>query len=152
MSFRPAPAVNGLNGLRIAGFYDGDNYAKGDTKKRLVGMLSFEHKYINAGFEYLDAKDQTTDAVPEIHGSGYSAWVTPRTAFGLEGLIRYDDLKPNKDVDAHKKRTIVGISYWFPVLKGVASAALLDYEEVKYDDPLAKPKEVRYALHTQFIF
>ena len=114
--------------------------------------MTFEHTFLNAGFDWLDAKDQVNDTVPEVHAKGWSAWVTPRTKFGLEGLLRFDDLKPNKTVDAHKKRSIVGVAYWFPVMKGVASAALLDYEQVKYDDPLAKPKEVRYALHTLFNF
>src|SRR5439155_23111783 len=121
-------------------------------KSRLVGGLTFQHTYRHAGFEWLDAKDQTPEAVAEVHAEGWSGWVNPRTKFGLEGLLRYDDLKPDKTVDAHKKRSIVGVAYWFPVMKGVASAALLDYEQVKYDDPLAKPKEVRYALHTLFNF
>src|SRR5262249_3800478 len=114
VSVRPTPGVNVLRGLRVTGFYDGDNYGRGDKESRLVGQVTFEHTYVNAGFDWLDAKDQPHDISPEVHAKGYSAWVTPRTKFGLEGLLRYDDIKPDKSVDAHKKRTIVGVAYWFP--------------------------------------
>ena len=153
VSFRPTPGIAVLQGLRVTAFYDGDGYASGDPKQRLVGQLTFEHKWVNAGVEYLDTKDKINDASPRVNGKGYSIWATPRTSFGLEGLLRYDDLEPNDALDnAHKKRSIAGVAYWLPVMKGVATAALLDYEQVKYDDPLAKPKEVRYALHTLIQF
>ena len=152
VSVRPAPGVAVLQGLRLTGFYDGDEYGAGNPKRRAVGMATFEHKYVNAAASYLDATDQANDGASRVSADGYSVWVTPKTSFGLEGLLRYDNLRPNSDVDARKKRAIVGVAYWFPVMKGVASAALLDYEQVKYDDLLARPKEVRYALHTLFQF
>jgi len=151
-SIRPAPGVAVLQGLRVAAFYDGDDYAVGNPKRRAVGQVTFEHKFVNAGVDVLHARDQSSDAVTDVTARGWSAWVTPRTSFGLEGLLRYDDLKPNSDVQARKKRAIAGIAYWFPTMKGVSSAALLDYEQVKYDDLLGKPKEVRYALHTLITF
>jgi hypothetical protein len=117
----------------------------------------FEHPYINAGFEWLDAKNQTTPTAAELHAQGWSAFVTPRTPFGLEGLFRYDSLEPNKNVtgSAKKKRTIIGIAYWFPVLKGVSSALMADYTEVKFDTALKTASNVTnkaYALHTLFSF
>ena len=153
VSVRPTPGVAVLQGLRLTGFYDGDNYASGDPKQRVVGQAAFEHKYVNAAVEYLDAKDQVNDAAARINSSGYSIWATPRTSFGLEGLLRYDDLELNEEIGNHKKRAIAGVAYWLPVMRGVATAALLDYEQVKYeDDPLDRPKEVRYALHTLIQF
>ena len=116
------------------------------------GEKGYTRRHSGKGFEYLDAKDRKTPAVGLVHAEGWSAWATPRTSFGLEGLLRYDAVKPNKDVDAWKKRTIVGVAYWFPVQKGVATALLADYEQVKYDSPLGKPKEQRWALHTLFNF
>jgi hypothetical protein len=151
-SLRPAPAVPVLKGLRLTAFYDGDNYLKDSKKRRFIANLTFEHPYINAGFDYLDAKDQKTPTAADVHAQGWSAWATPRTSFGLEGLFRYDELKPNKDVSAKKKRTIVGVAYWFPVMKGVSTALLADSEQVKYDQALNKPKEQRYALHALFNF
>ena len=152
LSLRPAPAVDVLNGLRINLFYDGDNYLKDSEKQRFLAGLTFENKYVNAGFEYLDAKDQKTPAAADVHGEGWSAWATPRTTFGLEGLIRYDELKPNKDVNAKKQRLVVGVAYWFPVVKGVASALMADYTSVKFDTALGKPDTRVYALHTLFTF
>jgi hypothetical protein len=151
-SLRPAPGVPVLKGLRVSAFYDADNYARDDKKRRFVANVTFEHTYINAGFDYLDAKDQANAAASEVHAQGWSAWATPRTTIGLEGLLRYDSLKPNKDNGAKKKRTIVGVAYWFPVTKGVSTALLADYEQVKYDSALNKPKEQRYALHALFNF
>jgi hypothetical protein len=152
-TLRPAPAVPELRGLRVTVFYDADHYVKSAKKDRFVANLTFEHPWINAGFEYLDAKDQNASASkPVIEAQGWSAWATPRTAFGLEALFRYDSLKPNKQVNAKKKRTIAGVAYWFPVMKGVSSALLADYEQVSYDLALNKPKEQRYALHALFNF
>jgi hypothetical protein len=154
-TLRPAPGVEVAKGLRLTAFYDGDNYLKDSKKRRFVAQATFEHPYVNAGFDWLDAKDQKTPAAAEVHAQGWSGWITPRTPFGLEALLRYDELKPNKNAlvgSAKKKRFIGGISYWFPVMKGVSSALLADYEEVKYDAFLAKPKEQRWALHTLFNF
>ena len=155
---RPAPAMPVIKGLRLTGFYDGDHFARGAKKERIVGDLTFEHPYINAGFIYLQAKNQSTSAAPVVTNEGFSVWATPRTPFGVEALLRYDNLKPNKDVDAHKKRYIAGLAYWFPVTKsGIAAALLADFEEVKYEDfPVGdanrKPTERRLALHTLFNF
>lgn len=150
-TIRPAPAVPVLRGLRVTGFYDADHYVRDAKRQRAVGFLSFEHPYVNVGVDYLKAKDQTTLAVREIESEGWSAWVTPRTPIGIEGLFRYDELKPDKEQDDRrkKKRAIAGVSYWFPMFKpGVTAAVLADYENVKYDrfSP-ARATEKRYALH-----
>jgi hypothetical protein len=151
LTVRPAPAVPVLRGLRLTGFYDSDHYVHNAKRQRYVGFLSFEHTFVNAGVEYLKAKDQTTSAVREVEAEGWSAWVTPRTSIGIEGLFRYDELKPDTDVDdsRKKKRTIAGVAYWFNFFKpGVTAAVLADYEDVKYERfAPARPKEKRYALH-----
>ncbi len=165
VSVRPAPSVAIVKGLRLTGFYDGDHYEQDAERKRAVAALTFEHEYVKAGFEYLDAKDRSSRLkTVSTHAVGWSAWVTPRTPVGVEALLRYDELKPNKDnntvdPDGKKKRTIIGVSYWFPVTKaGIAAAVLLDYENVKYNGFAAtntannKPEEKRYALHTLFNF
>jgi hypothetical protein len=151
-SLRPAPGVDVLRGLRVAVFYDGDNYVKDAKKQRFLANATFEYKYVNAGFDWLSAKDQKLPNAAEVNGEGWSAWATPRTDFGLEGLVRYDELKPNKDVSAKKQRLIAGVAYWFPVMKGVAATLMADYTKVTYDTALNKPKEQRWALHTQFTF
>jgi hypothetical protein len=66
----------------------------------------------------------------------------------VEGLLRYDDLQPNDSVDAHRKRTIAGVAWWLPHQGTVASAFLLDYEQVNPSGFLpAQPRQKRVALH-----
>ena len=156
-SLRPTPSVNVLKGFRVTGFYDDDHYARSDRKTRLIANATFEHAWINAGFEYLKTKDRPLATAPETHANGWSVWVTPRTPVGIAGVFRYDSLNPNSNVpgpseNAEKKRGIAGVAYWFPVKKGVSSAVLADYERVHYDSGVAKPNEKRYALHALFSY
>jgi hypothetical protein len=151
-TLRPVPNGGIIKGLRITAFYDADHYASNDDRTRLVGNLTFEHRWVNAGAEYLDAHDQPNAAAKNVHGQGYSVWVTPRSTKGWEGLLRYDDLQPDTDVEAHKKRKVAGVGYWFPLQKPAAVSLLLDYEAVSYDELLGKPDEKRYALHSLFNF
>jgi hypothetical protein len=142
-----------LRGIRLTAFYAADHYVQGAPRNRFLGDVTFEHKYVNAGFEYLDATDQPSTATARVHGAGWSLWATPRTTRGFEALLRYDRLKPDTSVDARKSRTILGVAYWFKTIAASAQAALLaDYEQVTYDEALAKPNEKRYALHCLFNF
>ena len=153
VSIRPAPNSGAVKGLLITGFYDADNYAKSDPKTRMIGALTFEHKYVHAGVEYLQAKDQPAASSPEVKSDGYTIWATPRFGDGWEALLRYDSLKPDKDVNAKKDRKIAGVAYWFNMKASNTKAAiLLDYESVGYDEMLNKPDEKRYAIHTLFDF
>ncbi|PYS93441.1 MAG: hypothetical protein DMF50_13485 [Acidobacteria bacterium] len=155
-TLRPMPQAGVLKGLRLTAFYDADNYIQGDARRRFIYTATFEHKYVNAGFEHLDAADRSGPVVPaaaEVKSQGYSVWVVPRSPKGWEGLLRFDHLKPNKNVDAAKDRKIAGVAYWFHSLQAPATAALLlDYENVTYDTALAKPDEKRYGLHALFNF
>jgi hypothetical protein len=153
-SLRPLPKEKDLKGLRFTGFYDHDAPVKGGARTRFMGAVTFEHKYVNLGAEYLSAKDQASGTKPvPVSANGWSIWATPRTTVGLEGLLRYDSLKPNKDVDAKKNRTLIGAAYWFKMPKsGLATALLADYEQVSYDSALNKPNEKRYELKALFNF
>ncbi len=151
-SLRPAPTAGVWKGLRLTAFYDADHYIKNDARRRFVYAATFEHKYVNAGYEHLDATDQPTGVSPEVKANGYSVWVVPRSPIGWEGLLRYDSLKPNKNNDATKQRKIAGVAYWFHTQAPAAAAVLLDYENVTYDASLGKPEEKRYAIHTLFNF
>jgi hypothetical protein len=164
LTLRPLPKESILKGLRLTGFFDSDHYIQNDTRQRFFGTLTFEHKNVNAGIDYLSTKDQATATATEVDSTGYSFWATPRTNIGLEGLFRYDSTKPNKDVSANKNRTIIGVAYWFKTTaKPAAAAVLADYEHVTYDAQptgstanalvgLGKPTETRYALHLLFNF
>lgn len=146
-TLRPLPMSRTLRGLRVSAFYDADAPVKDGTRDRFLADASFEHTLVNAGFMYLAARDQALPAAAEIKGRGYSAWITPKTTLGWEGLLRFDHLEPNTNDDDRKNRTIAGVAYWLPV-KGAAAAFLLDYEQVDYKNfAVDRPKERRIALH-----
>jgi hypothetical protein len=154
-TLRPAPGVAVVRGLRLTGYYDSDHYFSDAKRERSIGALTFEHRYVNFGGEYLDAKDQTSVTKTVLHKDGYSVWATPRTPIGIEGLFRYDDLNQNKDVSPspRKKRTVVGVAYWPPLEGGKTLAFLVDYSEVKFDNVTPDPGKTKiYALHTLFNF
>jgi hypothetical protein len=144
-----ATATPVLRGLRITGFYDGDNYIKGDERTRAAFQTTFEHKYVNAGYDYLHTTDQPTNAVPVLKGDGYSFWFTPKSTVGLEGLFRYDHFKPSTVFgDRTRSRTIVGIAYWFKHQGNVSTAMMLDYDGADFDRLVpALPKQNKIALH-----
>jgi hypothetical protein len=145
---RPLPMQPVLRGLRFTVFYDNDAYLKNDDRDRFIVSPTFEHKYVNAGFEYLNTKDRPALTALRLDGEGYSFWITPKSTRGVEGLFRFDHMKPNQDVDAVRDRTIAGVSYWFPHQGNVATALLLDYEQVvnrRFTPSL--PRQERVALH-----
>jgi hypothetical protein len=151
---RPFPkAAPALRGLRVTGFYHLDHYVAGAPRNRAMGSVTYEHKYVNAAIDYLNASDQTTSAARKVNSSGYSFWITPRSPQGWEGLFRHDHLNVDESRDQVKDRTIVGGAYWFPVAGGASTALLLDYEQVSYDRFIpSKPAEKRIALHALLQF
>ena len=51
-----------LRGLRVTGFYFGDNYIKDSERTRAVGEVTYESPFLNAGFDAIKAHDQTAIA------------------------------------------------------------------------------------------
>jgi hypothetical protein len=149
-----------LRGLRAHLVYYNDHYASSDERKRVMGNVTFEHQYLNAGFDYLSAKDQTLATVTDASSKGYSFWATPRApkadGSSWEGLLRYDHFTPNTATtpapastspvpgvtvwnDQHQNRTIAGIAYWFPHQGNVSTAILFDYDGQHYDNITTAP-------------
>lgn len=146
-TFRPLPMARTLRGLRVSAFYDADAPVKGGKRNRFIADASFEHKLVNAGVMYLAAGDRALPAGDDVNGRGFSAWITPKTTAGWEGLLRYDHLEPDTDAGNRKTRTIAGIAYWLPV-SGASAALLLDYEQVNYKNfAPARADERRLAVH-----
>jgi hypothetical protein len=147
--FASAPPDSVLHGIRGTLFYDADRYVKDGPRNRFIASVTVEHAYLNAGFEFLDAADRTSVTKPESDGRGYSVWLTPRTRTGLEGLLRYDHLKPNTLAGALlRTRTIAGLAYWFPHQGSVASALLVDYDGQKIENAVPpQPNTSRIGVH-----
>lgn len=147
LTVRPMPEGI-LHGIRLTGFIDADHYASGDAKTRWLANAVFEHPHLNAGFDFLGATDQTASTAAEVKSEGFSVWATPRVGNGWEGLLRYDQMKPDKDMDSKVKTSIAGVAYWFPLQKGVSGAILADYQQVEKPGP----DERQLALHTLLNF
>ena len=145
---RPLPMQPLLRGFRVNLFYDADNYVRNGPRRRDIFDVTFEHKHVHAGFDYMATTDQPTVTKPAVDGAGWSVWATPRTTKGFEALLRYDSFKPDTAADGRRKRAIAGIAYWFPHQGNVSAALLLDYEQVEFSSFVpAQPKQERIALH-----
>jgi hypothetical protein len=160
-TLRPfATSLPVLRGLRAHLVYYDDHYARSDVRKRAMGNVTFEHQYVNAGFDYLNAKDQTLATATDASSQGYSVWATPRVPMAngasWEGLVRYDHFTPNTATtlvpastsprpgvtvlnDQHQNRTIVGVAYWFPHQGTVSTAILIDYDGQRFDNITTAP-------------
>ena len=160
-TIRPfAASLPVLRGLRAHFVYYDDHYAGSDERKRVMGNVTFEHNNVNAGFDYLDAKDQTLRTAADVSSKGYSIWATPRAPMAngssFEGLLRYDHFIPNTSTtlapastspfpgatvfnDQHQNRTIVGVAYWFPHQGTVSTAVLIDYDGQSFKNITTAP-------------
>jgi hypothetical protein len=146
-SVRPLPLGGIWKGLRITGFVDEDHYVEAAKRQRTMGQVTFEHPRINLGFDYLQAKDQTSAKVANVDASGYSVWATPRFPNGWELLLRHDELKPNKSTTLERKRDIFGVAYWFQNLQKVTAAIMLDYDKLQQSNYApARPDDTRYGV------
>ena len=147
-----------LRGLRVTGFYVADDYVKGAERTRAVGQLTFEHKYLNAGFDAIDAHDQTSITKANVEAKGWSLWATPRApqnnGSSFELLLRYDHLVPNQTaVDQARQRTIAGVAYWFKPAGSIQSALLFDYDGQTFSNFVpTQPAQKRIAVHALINF
>jgi hypothetical protein len=155
---RPRPDDPRLRGLRLTGFYDHDAYVKDAERRRAIVAVTYEHPYVNAGWNYLSATDQTRTVNPRLDTHGFSAWATPKTpkGYGWEGLLRYDHLvqgQATSSIDGERNRSILGVAYWFRNQGPVSAAILLDYERVNNAGYIpVRSDEQRWAVHTLINF
>ena len=162
-----------LRGLRGHFVYYNDHYAASDERKRVMGNVTFEHQYVNAGFDYMSAKDQTLATATNAESNGYSVWATPRKPMAnnasFEALLRYDHWTPNTSTsifappatspqagvtvlgDQHQNRTIVGFAYWFPHQGTVTAAIMLDYDGQSFKN-ITTPVTKLVTLHGLLTF
>lgn len=133
-TFRPLPLGGPLlKGLRVGAFIVDDHYVENAKRQRVVGTVLYEHPLVNAGFDILRAKDQTSVTKAQVNSKGWAFWVTPKFGTtGFEALIRHDNYVPNDTISSQKqKRDIDGISYWFPNTGSKSMALLFDRDTLK---------------------
>lgn len=156
LTVRPLSAHPVLRGLRITGFYDKDAYVRHAERRRAIGAVTFEHRYVHAAANYFTATDQARAASAKLDARGVSVWVTPRSKSGWEGLLRHDRLRQDQvtsPTQGTRARTIAGIAHWFPRQGMVTAAVLLDFENVDNSQYVpARPLERRWALRTLISF
>lgn len=152
-TLRPfATAAPVLRGLRVTGFYFGDNYIKDAERTRAVGQVTFESKPFNGGFDAIKAHDQTSIKTADVEASGWSFWATPKYVFdssaSWELLLRYDHLQPNTVNPADRTRTIVGVAYWFRNQGPTQASIMLDYDGQTFQGfTPAQPAQKKIAIH-----
>jgi hypothetical protein len=154
-SFRPfAHGPAPLVGVRVNGFYDHDAYVKSAERRRASSSVTFEHKYVNAAFDFMAARDQTSVNKTAVNAHEWSVWATPKTTKGWEALLRYDHGDPNTAApDQIRKRTIAGVAYWFSRQAGLWTAIMFDVDNVSFQNfTPAQPTVRKYAVHTMFNF
>jgi Phosphate-selective porin O and P len=144
-TLRPMPMSGNMKGLRVTAFYDKDAYIQSGPRNRFIFGGSYEHTYLNAGVDYINAEDQKAVDATNVKANGYSIWLTPRSTKHIEALIRFDDLKQNKDSNQRRKILIGGVSYWFPENHGATTALMFDVERYTYN--YDKPDETRIFVH-----
>jgi hypothetical protein len=147
-TLRPIPKSPVLRGLRVTGFYDADEYVKNGEKRRGILSATYEHVYVNAGFEYLSTQDQTSVTKPTVDGQGWSFWVNPKSPKGFELLARFDHFEPDDSTSQKRDRQIVGVSYWFPHQGNVSTALMLDYDNATFKNfATPQPTQTKIAVH-----
>ncbi len=141
VGFRPLPRHPFLKTWRLQGFLTRDSYMEGAPRNRSLFNTTFEHPYVNVGFDYIATTDKVSsartdgvDRYPTLDGRGWSVWATPKKALpngsSVEGLVRYDHMKPGGTAgstaitspDGLNERVIAGIAYWFPKQGSVSAA------------------------------
>jgi hypothetical protein len=171
VGFRPLPRQKFLKGWRLQGFWTRDNYMENAPRNRSVFNTTFEHPYLNMGYDYIATADKTTSALtnnlaaPTLDGKGWSIWLTPKKPFAngssIEALIRYDHTKPGGTAgataitspDGLTERMIFGGAYWFPKQGSVSAAILVDIDYVDYSNwTPVKTNERRFYVHSLISF
>jgi hypothetical protein len=172
VGFKPLPRHRLLRTWRLQGFWTHDNYMQDAPRNRAVFNTTFEHPYVNAGFDYIRTSDKASsvrtngvDVNPTLEGDGWSFWATPKKGFAngssIEALVRYDHMKPGgtagpsaiSSPDGLNERTIGGLAYWFPKQGNVSAAVMLDLENVTFSNwTPARPTQQRIFVHSLISF
>ena len=104
-TLRPLPGVDIIKGWRITGFWNSDNVAKDQKRKRWLVDTTFEHPYVNFGFTYLEAANQAAPGGPGGQAEGLvdlghaSDAVRPRGALPVRRAQAEPEPRPEAEED-----------------------------------------------------
>ena len=157
LGVRPLARHAWLKGWRVQGYYNADHVVQDASRTRAIFNTTFEHRYLNAGFDVIRATDQASVARVPIEGRGWSVWATPRLprpgGASWEALLRHDRVELTTEAGGRGRRVIAGIAYWLPRQGSVSAAVMLDVEHVRLEDfTPSRPTLQRVAVHTLVTF
>jgi hypothetical protein len=146
-----------LRGISLTGFYFGDHYIRDSERTRAVAQVTYQQKYINAGWDYVVAHDQPAIAARDVKSQGWDIWATPRKPFAngssVEALLRYDHFNPDAATAEARPRTILGLAYWFPHSGNMQCTLMLDYDGQTFSNfPTGQLTQKKIAIHGQIIY
>ena len=114
-TLRPLPMHAVLRGLRVTGSTTTMRTSRTRERKRGIVAVTFEHKYLNAAFDYLDTPGPDAATKRAVDGTGYSVWATPRSAeTGGKGCCASIISSRTRTLSGTRDRLIAGVAYWFP--------------------------------------
>jgi cell fate (sporulation/competence/biofilm development) regulator YlbF (YheA/YmcA/DUF963 family) len=125
-----------VEGLMVAlGGYSGDlgketeNTSTNHTAQRGDLMVAYKNSAFRLGAEYFTAKNwNNVTTVSTDKADGYSVWGSVGLNDYLTLFARYDNAKPSKTLDPHKKDTYYNLGLQFAVTKGFDLAAVWKHE------------------------
>ena len=102
--------------------------------------------------EYFTLDDAATLAAAQSDPDGFIGGLPERVI--LDEVQRVPELfrAIKRSVDAKRKRLLLGLAYWFPLLRGPSAALMIDMDKATFDSVLNRPTEQRYSLHALFNF
>src|SRR5258708_21497721 len=95
-TLRPLPLGGALKGPRLSAFYDADKHVKHGPRNRFVAAATFEHKYVNAAFDYLATTDRPAITATEDRKStrlNSSHQIISYAVFCLKKKKKYSTIK-----------------------------------------------------------
>ena len=140
-----------LRGIRAHLVYYNDAYVASDVRERTMGNVTFEHPYINAEFDYLNAKDKTL-AVDLATADQLAPRVpADRLVVAESGIESPADIARLRRAGAvaflvgaiaersEQNRWIYGVAHWFPHQGAVTTAIMLDYDGQQFNNIVTAP-------------
>lgn len=147
MNFKPLGKTNGKYGrLKVGGGLQAGNR---ENSYCVTGAyIGYEYKKWLLNFEWANANGYNGPAGYSIdkHASGFYSTLAYRFTPKLQGLIRYDEFDPNRDIVNNKKREYsLGFNYF---IKGQGLKLILNYVFCQND---ATKDSHRILLGTQIL-